>query len=134
MKEFYRIRGDFAHGRLNTQQPSVWTPHEHLLLATIAFPLLVKALLARLGRYQLSDEDQVQRNALEGFADTAEFLNPPLDQQGGLDLHWRRARQREQRNLRVAKAVRHIEEIRRQRAAESATGEPRQMNNDSERV
>ena len=38
MREFYRIRGDFAHGKLNTQQPTVWSPLEHLVLATIAFP------------------------------------------------------------------------------------------------
>lgn len=124
MKEFYRIRGDFAHGRLNTQQPTVWTPHEHLLLGTIAFPLLVKTLLVRLGRYRLSDEDQVQRNAFERFADTPEFLNPPLDQHGGLDSYWRRAREHEQRNLRVAEAVRLFEEIRRQRAAEQTADDP----------
>ena len=38
MKEFYRIRGDFAHGKLKSRQPAAWSPLEHLVLSTIAFP------------------------------------------------------------------------------------------------
>jgi len=123
MREFYRVRGAFAHGRLNAQQPMVWTPREHLILATIAFPLLVKAQLARSGRYKLSREDQVQRNAFEGFADTPDFLNVPADQQGGLDSTWRRFCQEERRRLRLADAMQAYEEIARQRDIEEQAAE-----------
>ena len=113
MREFYRLRGAFAHGRLDPQQPMVWNPHEHLVLAIIAFPLLVKARLAQLGRYQLNREDQAQRNAFETFADTPDFLNVPADQQGGLDSTWRRVCQEERRRLSVANAMQAYEELRR---------------------
>ena len=53
MREFYRIRGDYAHGRLNTKQSIVWESLEHLVLATIAFPLVIKKLLSRIGKYKI---------------------------------------------------------------------------------
>jgi hypothetical protein len=123
MREFYRVRGAFAHGRLNPQQPMVWNPREHLILATITFPLLAKARLAGLGRYQLSRDDQVQRDAFERFADTPDFLNAPAPEQGGLDSVWRRLRQEELRRLRLAGAMQAYEEIAHQRdIEEQATG------------
>jgi hypothetical protein len=55
LKEFYRVRGDFSHGRLTTRQPMAWpNPFEHLTLAAIAFPLLVRCLLQRAGTYALT--------------------------------------------------------------------------------
>jgi hypothetical protein len=99
MREFYRIRGDFAHGRLMTQQPAVWHPLEHLVLATIAFPLLVKCLLRGFGNYQLTDDDQAQIDALEMFSDTRDFLKPPQDQKNSLDSHWKRILDERKSNL-----------------------------------
>ncbi|MEJ5377239.1 MAG: hypothetical protein WHX93_11720 [bacterium] len=90
MREFYRIRGDFAHGRLNTQQAMMWNPLEHLVLATIAFPLVVKCLLKKAGCYELTDEDTVQIDAFEKLADTPEFSRPPSDQRNNPDSHWSR--------------------------------------------
>src|ERR1041384_2296579 len=113
MQEFYRVRGDSAHGQLNTRQPMSWTASKHLLLASIAFPLLVRALLADHGVYQFSREDQVQSNAFESLADTPDFLIVPADQQGGLESIWKRLQQRELRGLRVAAAVRAHEELER---------------------
>ncbi|KKM71061.1 hypothetical protein LCGC14_1434470 [marine sediment metagenome] len=88
MREFYRIRGDFAHGKLVTQQPMTWNALEHLVLATIAFPLVVKSLLQQQGRYELSNDDRAQIDIFERFADTTEFLRPPTDQKGSNDTHW----------------------------------------------
>jgi hypothetical protein len=93
-------------------------------LATIAFPLLVKAQLAGSDRYQLSREDQVQRNAFERFADTLDFLNAPADQQGGFDSNWKRLRQEDLRRLRVNNAMQVHEERAQQRAIEERAGEP----------
>jgi hypothetical protein len=92
MREFYRIRGDFAHGRLTTRQPSVWNEPEHLVLATIAFPLIVKSLLTSAGVYELTEEDRAKIDSFERFADTTEFLRPPPDQQNSMDSHWSRVR------------------------------------------
>lgn len=112
MKEFYGIRGDFAHGRLNTQRPAAWTIHEHLVLAAIAFPLIAKALLRCSGQYQFTKNDEVQQNSFEALADTADSLRPPDNQQGGLDSHWKRVCQQEQHELRVSDAIKAFEAIR----------------------
>jgi hypothetical protein len=77
MREFYRLRGDFAHGQLETRQDMVWSLGEHLVLATIAFPLLVKVLLQKAGEYTLTDDDLSQVNAFEGFADTPDSPTLP---------------------------------------------------------
>lgn len=90
MREFYRIRGDFAHGKLNSRQPVVWNPLEHLVLASIAFPLVVKSLLAKTCEYKMTDDDLSQIDCFETFADTKDFLKPPPDQEGSLDSHWSR--------------------------------------------
>lgn len=90
MREFYRTRGDFAHGKLNTQQATAWNPLEHLVLATIAFPLLVKSFLNKACRYKLTGHDQAQIDVFEKFADTHDFLRPPPDQKNSLDSHWKR--------------------------------------------
>lgn len=90
MREFYWIRGDFAHGKLNTQQPTVWNTLEHLVLATIAFPLVVRCLLRKARVYNLTDDDRAQIEAFEKLANTADFLKPPPDQKNSLDSHWSR--------------------------------------------
>lgn len=87
MKEFYRIRGDFAHGRLQTNQPSVWNPHGHLVLAAITFPLLVRCLLNKKGRYEFTDNDLAQIDAFEKLTDK-QFLKPPSNQKNSLDWVW----------------------------------------------
>lgn len=89
MREFYRIRGDFAHGKLQTGQPAMWNPSEHLVLAAIAFPLLVRCLLKENGGYEFTDNDLAQIDAFEGCADQ-QFLDLPADQSNSLDSVWSR--------------------------------------------
>lgn len=89
MREFYRVRGDFAHGRLETRQPLVWKPLEHLTLAAIAFPLVAKRLLASAGKYSIGDDDAAQIDAFEHLADE-NFLSEPPDCGGSLDSWWHR--------------------------------------------
>ena len=85
LREFYRVRGDFSHGRLTTRQPMVWNnPFEHLTLAAIAFPLLVRCLLQRAGTYTLTRDDMAAIDAFEPFADQAEFLKLPPDSRGSV--------------------------------------------------
>ncbi len=105
MREFYRIRGDFAHGKLNTQQPTVWNPREHLTLAVIAFPMVVKCLLKKANLYELTDDDQAQIDVFEKFADTQNFLKPPANQKGSLDYHWKRLVSDRSRRIFCEKAV-----------------------------
>lgn len=90
LKEFYRVRGDFSHGRLTTRQPMVWNAVEHLTLAAIAFPLVVRCLLQRAGTYVLTRNDIAAIEAFEPFADQAGFLDLPSDYSGPVDSWWAR--------------------------------------------
>jgi hypothetical protein len=91
LKEFYRVRGDFSHGNFRSRQPMAWpNPLEHLTLAAIAFPLLVRCLLQRAGAYALSRDDRVNIETFEPFADQPTFLAPPPDSRGSLDTWWTR--------------------------------------------
>ena len=101
MYEFYRVRGDFAHGRLCTQQPMVWTPLEHLVLATIAFPLIAKALLRQNGRYEMTIDDLAQIDCLEPLADTTDFWRRPPDQRSGGDSYWNRLLWKRKQDLKL---------------------------------
>ncbi len=89
MKEFYRIRGDFAHGKLQTQQPAVWNPLEHIVLASIGFPLLVRRLLSERQLHAWEDEHSAQVGAFEKLMDE-DFLNPPSNQKSSADSVWSR--------------------------------------------
>lgn len=110
MKEFYRIRGDFAHGKLDSQQPVVWKTLEHLVLSTIAFPLLVRCLLAASGSYLLTDTDIAQINAFERFMDDP-FLEAPHDARGSGDSYWSRHVSEAKMNLAHNHAIRHLEDM-----------------------
>lgn len=90
LKEFYRVRGDFAHGRLTTRQPMAWSALEHLTLAAIAFPLLVRCLLQGAGAYALTRDDVAAVEVFESFADQAGFLTAPPDARNSMDSWWTR--------------------------------------------
>lgn len=113
MKEFYRIRGDYAHGRLNTKQPIMWEPLEHLVLASIAFPLVIKTLLSRIGRYNITDTDQAQIDCFEHFADTKKFLEPPTNQRGSLDSNWNRLVRKRCYKISVERAANGLRNLRK---------------------
>jgi len=109
MKEFYRIRGSFAHGELRTVQDHAWELLEHIVLASMAFPLLVRCLLARSGEYKLTDEDRAWVNAFESIADE-QFLEPPADQKSSSDTRARRLVRRELFLLEFRKARSELNE------------------------
>ena len=90
LKEFYRVRGDFAHGRLVTRQPMAWSAPEHLMLAAIAFPLLVRCLLQGAGAYSLPRNDFAAVDVFESFADQPDFLQLPLNARNSMDSWWTR--------------------------------------------
>lgn len=51
-------RGDLAHGRTKQKYKSIWSPHEHLLLASDIFPIALKSTLSTLNLYTISEDDQ----------------------------------------------------------------------------
>lgn len=108
MREFYRIRGDFAHGKLVTRQPSSWNVLEHLVLAAIAFPLVVRRLLEDAGHYSLTERDMAEINCFERLADE-QFLADPSDQRHSGDSIWSRLISEETMSLIMGKAVADLE-------------------------
>jgi hypothetical protein len=75
--EFYRLRNDFAHGRIRSRKPRRWELWHHLLFGAIAFPLLVKLLLENEKAYEFSENDHCQLAAL------AWILRESLDPSAG---------------------------------------------------
>ncbi len=51
-------RGDLAHRRTKQKYKSIWSPHEHLLLASDIFPIALKSILSKLNLYTISEDDQ----------------------------------------------------------------------------
>jgi len=89
MKEFYRIRGDFAHGKTATRQDMAWSFLEHVVIAAHAFPLLMKIMLAEDSLYELSLEDQIKIEAFEPLINVP-FLYDPPDKKNVMDTWWLR--------------------------------------------
>lgn len=113
LKEFYRVRGDFAHGKLKTGQPLAWTPLEHIVLATIAFPLVAKSLLVRAGTYKLTDDDEAQIEAFESIANEDFFKRPP-DKKSSIDSWFGRLIRKARRDSAMRHAVENLERKRRE--------------------
>lgn len=68
IRDFFRTRGELAHGRKTQRYPAAWPLQEHLLLAAFAFPMAAKSLLAKEGLYSPTRWDRVHINAFEKLA------------------------------------------------------------------
>lgn len=76
LRDAYRLRGDVSHGQVtNPPYPSLWTLHEHLLLASVALPLYVKRLLHLEGAYSWSERDEEWTEAFDALALTEPFVD-----------------------------------------------------------
>lgn len=63
--EFCALRGDFAHGKRHPNQPRQWQKEQtHLSAAAIAFPVLVRFLLAQQKLYTTTIDDYASLAAL----------------------------------------------------------------------
>jgi len=103
-REFYELRGEYAHGRLTTNRQHAWEPFEHLLISAIAFPLLVKSLLSKASVYEFTDDDRAQVDAFESLLDS-DFLKPPPNQQNSWDSVWSRLQSKQHGNRRLREIV-----------------------------
>ena len=121
MREFYRIRGDFAHGKLKSRQPMAWEPLEHIVLATIALPLLVKILLSKDANYKLTNDDLSKIEAFEKIADE-DFLKPPPERKSSIDSWVSRLTMEDRRKLTTQKIVKKLESNRALKEDEEKDG------------
>ena len=83
LRDFFQHRGNVGHGRKRTAHPAVWTAEEHLLLGAFAFPLLVKALLAKRGDYAWTWDDQFDVDVFEQLACARLFKQVPEAEEPG---------------------------------------------------
>lgn len=75
--QLYSVRGRLAHGKSANGYKSDWSLFEHGVAAAFAYPLLLKALLAKYGLYKLTDEDVVHALGLEGLLNDRPFFAVP---------------------------------------------------------
>lgn len=66
-QDFYKLRNHSAHGRTESgsQNRTVWTTTEHLLLASFLAPLLLKVGLKSNHLYSLTDKDESELRAID---------------------------------------------------------------------
>jgi hypothetical protein len=64
-RDLYRTRNAFAHGSMHEARPKIWTPEEHLCLASYIVPRLVMLRLSTLGQYTLPDERRDEIGAFD---------------------------------------------------------------------
>ena len=68
IRDFFRFRGNLAHGKIKAQYPSVWSLKDHLLMTSFVFPLLLKCKLHENSTYNLSADDRFYINLFERLA------------------------------------------------------------------
>jgi hypothetical protein len=88
-----QVRSEVGHGRLtDARYPALWAAHEHLLLAAVALPLYVKALLREAGVYAWSSTDDDLNEAFDVLATVEPFswTDDPLEEEGDASHHDRK--------------------------------------------
>jgi hypothetical protein len=108
IRDLHRLRGSLAHGRLSARYPSIWTPREHLILATFAFTMILKTRMVDRSIYSLTSIDVDGIDAFEQLC-CAEHFAESADDEESKDLPGHRA-------LRDAGMDRLIERWRKQLA------------------
>ena len=58
IRDLWRLRGNLAHGKIESPHKPVWNLRNHLLLGSFVFPLTLKSQLQSIGFYSLTDQDQ----------------------------------------------------------------------------
>ena len=89
VRDFYHQRGEMAHGKLPAKGASSWVAKEHLLLASFAFPLLLKHELEKLGLYVVTESDRDLIDAFESLA-SADLFQPSTAHPQRNDWPWNR--------------------------------------------
>lgn len=64
-EEFYHLRNQYIHVGTLSSRTWGWQPIEHMVMAAPVFPLLIKLLLEKEGRYKLSDDDEGKLKATD---------------------------------------------------------------------
>jgi len=85
MQEFYQIRNDSVHDGSAHAESSGWSSVEHLVLAALAFPLVIKLLLCGDKVYNFSEDDHARCLAVDQLLATTGWSEHP-----GEESKWNR--------------------------------------------
>jgi hypothetical protein len=89
IRDFFRLRGNLAHGRIQPKYSSIWSLHEHLLLGAYLLPLLVKQVLAREGYLSVTPGLLASLDVFEQLACESPFAPLP-DRASNAEHPWRK--------------------------------------------
>jgi hypothetical protein len=109
VRDLYRMRNAFGHGRRVHDRESPWTPEGHLLLGAHLFPLAVLVRLAKDGHYTLTDKDKSRIFAFPRLAS----LRQPLRWTIRRGSVWNDALKSAEDELRFGRAVGAMEAVLR---------------------
>lgn len=76
LRDFFRSRGGWAHGRQDPTHPAKWSRREHLLLGAYVFPLVTKGKLRRDASFQPAPEDDLRLSILDRLVCLQELFVP----------------------------------------------------------
>jgi len=88
IRDFCKMRNEFAHGKYNSNLKFYWNIHEHLLLASFVFPILLKQRLEKDEYYLMSKYDVAFKRSFERIASESEILREIPDQNGDERFIW----------------------------------------------
>ncbi len=76
IQEMYQLRSCYVHGLDTSERSWGWNDLEHTLMASFAFPLIVKLLLAQESKYVLTETDEVHLGAIDKLLDAQGWFEP----------------------------------------------------------
>lgn len=116
VRDFYRLRGDHAHGKFAPHYTPLWGLREHLLFASLVFPLVVKSRLVDETVYEWSDSDRSQINVLEGLLCQDHFQERKAD--GSLVSPWSKTLEKAHMRVLVEKWCEFVQPVESEEADE----------------
>lgn len=123
--DLFDVRNDLAHGKAATQDRPIWEAHEHLLLGSVLFPLVVKTMLAERAKYEMTERDLELIDAFEELACEDLFRQPKQDVDGVPQepWAWNRVISNIQKNRRNARIVAMLEAAHEAESDDDSLGE-----------
>lgn len=88
IRDLFRIRNNIAHGKLTSQYPLVFSLKNHLLLASLIIPIILKLILNSRGLYKLSDDDKMIVNIFEKLVCAEHFQIENKDENDMPEYPW----------------------------------------------
>jgi hypothetical protein len=108
IRDFFRLRGNMAHGKITPRSPQVWLTPVHLLLGSYVFPLLVKTMLQQEKIYQMGENDQFDIDVFEPLASEDLFNS---NHKIGDEYFWNKVIDEKKGERRVKNAIKFWESI-----------------------